>query len=407
MKKIILFFMLLLLFSNCKTFQTNKESTIKEDYFGLHIHDAPNKEELWQKIKFKTIRIWDCEVIWSDLEKQKSKWDFSKLDKIVEYAEKNNIEILMTLGQTPGWASTKKNVFYPYGRKDILTSPPQNIEDWKNYITILGQRYKGKIKYWEVWNEPDSLFFYSGTIKELVNLTKEANVILKKIDVENKIVSPSVTGWIFYGFALGWLDLYLEGVKDYIDIIGFHYYTFEICQPETLIEYLSLLKNILKKYKISDKPFWNTEGSFFFSNKENVDQKKAISFMVRNYLIQKSFGVDRFYWYALDNEPYIGGMISKKSYQVLPLGKAYQFLEDLIIGGSVTKLEQISLDLWVCEISKNSQKLRVLWSTSGKIKFSIPDSWNVSEIISFDDKKLNLVNNVEIDILPIVFVCEK
>ena len=83
-------------------------------------------------------------------------------------------------------------------------------------------RYKGRIPYYKMWNEPNLKNSYTGFVDSLVALTKRTKEIMNQIDPSAKVISPSVTG----PTGATWLEQFLarEGGR-FVDIIGFHPYT--------------------------------------------------------------------------------------------------------------------------------------------------------------------------------------
>jgi len=68
---------------------------------------------------------------------------------------------------------------------------PQKLEDWRDYVRAVATPYKGHIHEYEIWNEASSRHFFTGSVDEMLLLTKEACDILKKIDPSNVVVSHS------------------------------------------------------------------------------------------------------------------------------------------------------------------------------------------------------------------------
>ena len=62
----------------------------------------------WPTAKFGTLRLWDSGTSWTSLEPLKGVWNWQPLDTWVAAAEQHGVrDILLTLGQTPPWASTQ------------------------------------------------------------------------------------------------------------------------------------------------------------------------------------------------------------------------------------------------------------------------------------------------------------
>ncbi|MBX3063360.1 MAG: cellulase family glycosylhydrolase [Anaerolineae bacterium] len=74
-----------------------------------------------------------------------SAWD--KYDSIVELAEKYNLKIIARLGSPPVWSQPA----------DALPgyTPPTDPQDFANFAGMLADRYKGRVRFYQVWNEPN------------------------------------------------------------------------------------------------------------------------------------------------------------------------------------------------------------------------------------------------------------
>jgi hypothetical protein len=64
------------------------------------------------------------------------------------------------------------------------------MTDWTNFVSQVVQRSNGRIKYWEIWNEPDNSDFWSGMNAQLVALAQSAYSIIKSADPSSKILLP-------------------------------------------------------------------------------------------------------------------------------------------------------------------------------------------------------------------------
>ncbi len=76
----------------------------------------------------------------------KSAWD--KYDQIVELAEKYDMELIVRISTPPSWSRAK-------GDEVGTFAPPDNYEDFGDFVYALVSRYKGRIKYYQMWNEPN------------------------------------------------------------------------------------------------------------------------------------------------------------------------------------------------------------------------------------------------------------
>lgn len=75
-----------------------------------------------------------------------SAWD--KYDQIVNLAESHNLELLVRLSSPPDWSRADKSARGAFG-------PPDNISDFTDYAAAVAARYRGRVKFYQVWNEPN------------------------------------------------------------------------------------------------------------------------------------------------------------------------------------------------------------------------------------------------------------
>jgi polysaccharide biosynthesis protein PslG len=72
---------------------------------------------------------------------------WQKYDEIVSLADKYRVGIIARLGSPPMWSQ-------PPGAMAGRT-PPADVRDFVSYATAVATRYKGRIRYYQVWNEPN------------------------------------------------------------------------------------------------------------------------------------------------------------------------------------------------------------------------------------------------------------
>ncbi len=70
---------------------------------------------------------------------------WAKYDMIVDLAERYGVQIQARLGNPPQWAQAVPGDF----------APPANPDDFADFARVLAERYRGRIQYYQVWNEPN------------------------------------------------------------------------------------------------------------------------------------------------------------------------------------------------------------------------------------------------------------
>lgn len=95
---------------------------------------------------------------WQQIERQKGQIDNTLNDGLVETFADRGIEFEAILGKPPQWAVINGNL-PDYG-------------EWRRFVRNAFSRYRGKIRYWEVWNEPDLTGFATFTAPEYAELMR-------------------------------------------------------------------------------------------------------------------------------------------------------------------------------------------------------------------------------------------
>lgn len=362
----ILSFALLLLALSAHA-QTNTDG-VPRTYFGLHIHYA-DKGTVWPNVPFGSWRLWDAYVTWSDLEPSAGKWDFARLDRYVAMAAITKVDLLLPLANTPRWAAARPDE--PSGYKPGNASEPANMDDWRRYVKTVGERYKGKVHNYEIWNEPNIKHHYSGSVEKLVEMTCEASRILKAIDPTNLVVSPAASSG-----AKGHVEYLAKflalGGKQCIDVVAHHFYV-PNGGPEGMVPMIRGVKAVMKNNGIADKPLWNTETGWWLANSDGTPDHPMVTkgwkklglaseagdFVQRAFVLARAEGVDRFYWYAWDNAAL--GLINPKSKEPKPAAAAWRSLVDNMIGGTEPKCTQLG-NAWTCTFaSRSGSEQQINW----------------------------------------------
>lgn len=120
---------------------------------------------------------------WNEAEKEPGKFDWRKLDEQVARAEKFGYAYQHLLSYGNAWA-VKPGYVEKYKPKEgwwINTVAPQP-EAWRNFVRTAAERYKGRVAFWEIWNEPDLSAFFKGTTDDYLELLEIAYTEIKSVD---------------------------------------------------------------------------------------------------------------------------------------------------------------------------------------------------------------------------------
>jgi len=79
-------------------------------------------------------------------EPYRSAWE--KYDHIVDLAAKYDLEVTARLSNPPAWTRALTDTI---GTR----APPDHLADWGDYVYTVVSRYRGQVRYYQLWNEPN------------------------------------------------------------------------------------------------------------------------------------------------------------------------------------------------------------------------------------------------------------
>ena len=272
----------------------------------------------------------------------------------------------------------------------------------------------GRIKYWEIWNEPYNCPLLdsrtpvkvastglSYNTQYLVLLAGDAYRIVKNHNGgANKLVVLSPA---FYPGRLDFMDRYLAlGGRQYADVISVHAYDHFLGKrlnnvptdgvpnsPETLFFHnhdIVNVKNVLSRHSysffhdpnrlLSKLPVWNTEAGYLEVRTladGRRDFQSAAPYVARHLLLGWIAGLDRSYYYSWD----LGGAAAAladqdpatKAFVQTAAGKAYEVIGQWIAGAQILGLSRPDTpnSTWVVSLRRAGRSTTdtIVWNPWG------------------------------------------
>jgi hypothetical protein len=370
-------------------------------FFGIHLHRA-DTTTAWPFVRFGSWRFWDAGVDWAKLEPVRGHWRFEKLDRLMALAEANGVEPMLTLGVTPTWAAARPHEPFVYGAGGA--SEPRDLADWENYVRMVANRYKGRLRHFEVWNEPKygdieptKGAFFSGTAKNLVDMACSARRVAHEIDPNIVIISPGFTG------AGDRLERFLSaGGGRCIDVVAFHFYA---ATPEKMRGRIRDVRQIMQRLGVGHLPLWNTEqgyevvgpharipGNLGF---EVPDETTEAAYIVRSLVLGADVGLSRFYFYSWER---LLDKLGRPEPGAHALAASVRWLRGTRITGC-----QESDKLWICGLERTGRKAWLVWSAAGVRAWRMPADWQAKAFERFDSPSGVLADSrIEIGMAPVL-----
>ena len=228
------------------------------------------------------------------------KWNHSaweKYDHIVSLAEKYNMELIVRLSNPPAWSRARGNEVGPY-------APPDNLEDFGDFVYTVVSRYKGRVRYYQIWNEPN---IYPEWGEQPVNpeayteLLKVAATRAREADPNVIILSGALAANIEYGprnmsDTLFLQRMYDAGAAPYFDIMSVQGYglwsgpTDRRLNPRVInFSRPMLIRDVMVRNGDADKPIWISEMNWNAAPPDvpavygRVDEETQARYLVRAY----------------------------------------------------------------------------------------------------------------------------
>jgi hypothetical protein len=338
-----------------------RDRVIPPTFFGMHLLSI-GIHRAWPDVPFGLYRTWDGVYRWHSMRPEPGTWfDWSlvQLDGIEELVA-GRAEVMFTL------AGGGPNGGFPEWLDPWATDRRAIHDEWRYYVRTVGERARGQVRYWEIWNEIDCTCFFHGPVDLLVELTDIAVVELKAIDPDNVVLSAvnSIPGSVLF-------DEYLRlGGAANVDAVSWHIDSPHI--PEQDTTKLRVIRAQMAQHGAGHLPLWTTEGHAPSFHGASPDEDAGI--LARQHLVLWSHDSENFSWYAWDvwdygvdeqNRPWIRITEEGRPDAKTPAGVAYGVLAEWLIGASMNTLV-IDGPLWQIEIQRpGGYRGLIVWHAEG------------------------------------------
>jgi hypothetical protein len=349
-------------------------------------------------IPFGSARIWDMGVTWKDLQPTPASSltgsgsaALQRLDAIVTTFKAHHVEPLLTLGMTPDWAARNcRHVIagMDWGSKTCAPRDTTASGPWGRYVRAMATRYRGSVRYFELWNEPSLRNGWNDALARLARMQSTAHRILRGLGFGQQLVAPSIAftdGAPRHG--LRWLDTFLSlpGGTDF-DIVGLHLYPSDPAArrgvgPEWVVETaLPAARTVLAQHGLAARPVWDTEtnvgrvpAGITFSG------TRAAGLVARTFLLATENDVRRTFWYAADDRYWGGIWLENPDYASLTTaGDGYQTARARMLGQLALGCDSVKVgsggERYTCRFGQATGRvtLLALWTTASPYSLRLP-----------------------------------
>jgi arabinogalactan endo-1,4-beta-galactosidase len=277
------------------------------------------RQAVLDKLKAAGISWVRIDVAWSGVESSgkgaRSAGYLQTIDRCVDLSRERGLNVLIMFWHTPSWANGGRGAH----------APPTNVGDYEDMAKWMAARYKGRVQAWQIWNEPNSTTFWTGTTTEYVNLLKAGYRGFKAGDAGGTVVlgGPSFNddAWI--------RDVYSRGAKDSFDVVSTHpYQGFGDAAPESADDgnkwwftHTPAVRKVMTDYGDADAQIWFTEFGWSAHDNATIPSDHNWARGVTE-AVQADYAV-RAIQYARKNWPYVGPMFWYKERSWTPASSGW------------------------------------------------------------------------------------
>ncbi len=314
-------------------------NTIPISFFGADF----NSGKTWgptdgdnQPASLGGVRLWDDGVKWGQINTSNGVYNWTGLDNWVDRAQSTGMDVLYTFGDTPQFVAAPTAPGGCLSPGPYSCAPPTDVNPdgtgtdayFQAFVTALVTHAAGRIAYYELWNEPDCNCFWSGTTAQLVRLGKDAAAIIRSLDPNAKILSPSAHG----PTMATWFDGYVAaGGAPNFDIVNVHMRGENGTNgsPEAFLTVYGQVTSETQKRNLTSLPLWDDEHGIL-SGQGVSDADELAGYVARSLLLRAGVGLQRQYIYTWDTPS------TKYALQGNQSGTAWDEVAGWLVGHSIS-----------------------------------------------------------------------
>jgi hypothetical protein len=249
-----------------------------------------------------------CQTGWARTETERGKYDFAWLDGVVDNLLRIGVQPWFNLGYgnkvyTPGPPHESAVGWVPFNSDEARQA-------WLRYVDRLAARFAGRVKHWEIWNEPNIRNFWqpdTPSAARYVELVKITVPVIRK-----RVPGVTIIGGAIAGFpALDYLEgCFTAGIANYVDKISYHPYR---ARPEqNYAAELRAFRAVVDRYKKGMGIWQGENGAPSTSNSTGAlrdlpwNEERQARWLTRRILLDLGLGVElTSYFHTVDMVNYV------------------------------------------------------------------------------------------------------
>ncbi len=273
----------------------------RNGFLGTHLGrlSEPSNLALLGELGIRHVRIWD--LSWNRLQSAPDA-PIAVPDDVLNAYHAAGIEPMAVLGSTPEWASSIPGKSASGG--EYAKYPPKDMADWDNYVRQVVKACGDRVRYYEIWNEPNGHFLkVAPGLKKLeevyAELVRRAYPIIKQENPNAVVVIGSCAG--HPSFVINAMTKY--DITQQCDAMSYHAYggAPSAGQGISAFSYTQdYLHAKLKELNRPDLPIYDSESGLKHIEDGPHGAYEAM-ILAKGLVARQAAGFDRYYMY--NSEP--------------------------------------------------------------------------------------------------------
>ena len=232
-------------------------SSIKASNIGIGFEVLDRKvfepEKTYAHLAALGVKWARCQTGWARTERSKGSYDFAWLDGVVDSLLKIGIQPWFNFGYGNKLYTPEATTEYAVGFVPLYTAEARAA--WVKYTQTIAERYRTRVRHWEIWNEPNIPNFWQPTkpnpadYVELVKLTAP--------EIRKRVPNAVIIGGALAHMPIDYLEACLDaGLAKYVDKVSFHPYR-PVPEPNYEAE-VAAMRSLIARYR-SGIELWQAE----------------------------------------------------------------------------------------------------------------------------------------------------
>ncbi|HEY3331818.1 MAG TPA: hypothetical protein VGK19_17435 [Capsulimonadaceae bacterium] len=357
-------------------------------------YDGAYAEGLMKRISqmgCRWLRIW---VGWDAVQKTPDQFEWRVLDDVVARAQKYGLNVYPCLcNGSEEWQCWKFVQAAPYLFMSDGFYAPRDMNLWNRYVSAMAARYKGRIGYYQVFNEVDARnSWYPYSTAGYVDVLSQTAKSIRSVDPTAKVA----TGGFCAGYApsnitkvshtdkdaaYGLGEFWANNPQAGYDIMDCHFYAAPGAAGwDPMVDVVRGLRQAMIAHGDSGKEIWDSEtawqtgepgsrhGGTYISGKEQAVR------LVQLHVQSLAAGVSHTFWYGFRGEY---GVLNT-DFSPRPSYAAHSELATILAGLRFEKTLDLGATTRGYQFTNGKRSLIALWTTAGQNSLAVHGKGRVS-----------------------------